>query len=141
MIHHQKTRVVLANGGHAKWLERDDHHFVMIAELEAEKPAPGHHTGTVQQSSGSIRHVAGVSDLAAKGREQFGGEIAERLNRQAARGEFFRLAIVAPPEMIRAIRDRLLPGVRDRVVYEIPKDLTKTPVNELGAWLDTPLLG
>ena len=141
MIHHLKTRVVLANGGHAKWLEREDHHFVTIAEIHAEKPSPGHPGGTVHQSGAPVRHGAGEQDLAAKGREQFGGEIAKRLNRQSADGEFQRLAIVAPPEVLQAIRDRLLPGVRDKVVFEAPKDLTKTPVHELGAWLDTPLMG
>lgn len=141
MIRHLKTRFVLANGGHAKWLERNDHHFVQIDEIAAAPTTASHPRTTVHQSHGPGRHGAGEQDLAHKAHIAFGGEIADRLNREAARGEYHRLAIVAPPEVLRAIREGLLPGVRDRVVGELAKDLTKTPVHELGAWLDRPSFG
>lgn len=141
MIRHLKTRFVLANGGHAKWLERDDHHFVQIDEIEAQPKQASHPTSTVHECHGPGRHSAGEEDLAHRSRAAFGGQIADRLNREAARGEYHRLAIVAPPELLRAIRAGLLPGVRDRVVGELAKDLTKTPVNELGAWLGRPTFG
>lgn len=141
VIRHLKTRFVLANGGHAKWLEREDHHFVTIDEIEAHaRPSP-HPTATVHESHGPGRHGAGERDLAHQARSDFGSEIARRLNRQAAQGEFQRLALVAPAEVLSAIRHGLLPSVREAVVGELAKDLTKTPVHELGAWLDRPDFG
>ena len=141
MIRHLKTRFVLANGGHAKWLERDDRHFVQIDEIAADPKPASHPLTTVHESHGPGRHGAGEKDLTHQARAAFGGEIARRLNREAAQGQFQRLAIVAPPEMLSAIREGLVPGVRDKVVGELAKDLTKTPVHELGAWLDNPTFG
>ncbi len=141
MTHHLRTRIVLANGGHAKWLERQGQNFVTIAELEADRVTAVHPKGTTHHSASPLRHGAGEADLAAMGRDRFGRIIAERLNRQSSRGEFERLAIIAPPEVLRAIRQNLLPGALNKIVHEASKDLVKTPADELGAWLNTPLIG
>jgi protein required for attachment to host cells len=57
--------------------------------------------------------------------------IVEKLGRAAANKDFDRLLIAAPPRMLGWIRKALDATTRDRVIGEIPKDLTKLPVNEL----------
>ena len=141
MRHHLKTRILLANGGHARWVERDGEKFVTIAELEAERETAHHATTTVHQSGGPVRHGAGEVDLAKKGRTHFAADIAKRLDDEARSGAFERLAIVAPPAMLHALREELSPATLAKLVHELPKDLMKTPTSELGDWLSSVKFG
>ena len=54
---------------------------------------------------------------------------------QAAQGAFDRLALVAPPRILSAIRDRMSVGASAKLARTLAKDLTKAPDHELGAWL------
>ena len=54
-------------------------------------------------------------------------DMADRLNRRHAEGKFDGIVIVAPPAWLGEIRSHLSPAVRDAVMSELPKDLTKLP--------------
>lgn len=66
-------------------------------------------------------------------KERFAHELAERLYRHAHRGDFERLVVVAPPRVLGDLRDKLHKEVADRVVAEIPKTLTKHPIDQIEA--------
>lgn len=141
MTRQLRTCIVLASGARAKWIERDGDRFAVQDEMEAPESQAGHHTATVHHGADPSRHGAGEADLAEQRRRAFAIVIAERLNAQAAKDAYARLALVAPPELLNAIRDHLSHEARSRLVHELPKDLTKTPLADLGRWLNSPLFG
>ncbi len=64
---------------------------------------------------------------------RFAHTLLEELERRLVDGEFERLAIVAEPRMLGALRQKLSPALRQTIVAEVAKDLTKIPRQELGA--------
>jgi protein required for attachment to host cells len=63
--------------------------------------------------------------------ERFARVLADELERRRAAGEFDRIAIVAEPRMLGAIRQRLPHQLAAAVSLEVAKDLTKLPLDEL----------
>jgi protein required for attachment to host cells len=86
-----------------------------------------------------MRHGIGERSAETKRRtEDFAREIAAALSEQRERGEFDRLGLIAPPRMLRAIRDHLSEAAKATVHFEIAKDLTKHPNHALRDWLHNP---
>jgi len=141
MRHHLRTRIVIANSARARWVEREGEAFATLTELEANRATTAHAASTVHQRFGEGRHGAGEVDLARKGTQRFASEIAERINDEDRRADFERLAIVAPPRMLGAIREALSPSARAKVVHELPKDLTKASSHRLHTSLSSVLFG
>lgn len=61
--------------------------------------------------------------------------LSKHLQDRHAAGEFDRLAVVAEPRMLGIVRQTLPAALREVVVSEIGKDLTKLPADELYAAL------
>jgi len=57
-------------------------------------------------------------------KERFADEIADRLYRMAHRGDFEQIVLVAPPQVLGDMRQKLHKEVAARVVAEVPKTLT-----------------
>lgn len=66
---------------------------------------------------------------------RFAAEVSDRLYRYAHAGRFQRLMLVAPPNVLADLRKVLHREVADRVIAEIPKDLTRHSVGEIEAAL------
>lgn len=135
-----RTQFVIADGGRARWVRRSDdtRDFVTGRELKAEPPHGDVEDSGVQFDSHSGRPV-GVRDPDAsirKARDQFAAEIAAALEAQAERGEFERLAVVAPTRTLTAIKKHLKGAAGKALAASLAKDLTKTPDHELGGWLE-----
>lgn len=64
-------------------------------------------------------------------KERFADEIAERLYRMAHRGDFEQIVIVAPPQVLGEMRQKLHKEVEAKVVAEVPKTLTGHPVFDI----------
>lgn len=64
-------------------------------------------------------------------KERFADEIAERLYGMAHRGDFERIVIVAPPQVLGEMRQKLHKEVEAKVVAEVPKTLTGHPVFDI----------
>lgn len=58
-------------------------------------------------------------------------DLVAYLVRKAAKGRFERLVLVAPPQVLGAIRDAMDAGLRARVMAELPKTLTKHPLAKI----------
>ena len=62
---------------------------------------------------------------------RFAAEAADMLKRRAMANDFEKLIVVAPPTALGEMRKHLHKEVQDRLVGEIPKDLTNHPVPEI----------
>ncbi|WP_342361568.1 host attachment family protein [Terrarubrum flagellatum] len=87
--------------------------------------------GRAHASVGARRSAMEQTDWHRLAEEQFAGEIAGMLYRQAHRGGFERLVIVAPPKVLGDLRKSAHAEVADKIVAEIPKDLTSHPIPEI----------
>jgi len=64
-------------------------------------------------------------------KDRFAAEIAATLNREALKGAFEQIVLVAPPTTLGELRDHLHDATVGRVSAEIPKTLTNHPVPEI----------
>lgn len=62
---------------------------------------------------------------------RFAGMLVDELERRLRAHEFEKLSIVAEPRMLGMLRQKLSPALRQTVVAEVAKDLTKLPRQEL----------
>jgi len=87
--------------------------------------------GRVMQSTLNRRSAVEQTDWHEIAESRFAATIASRLNAAAQENRFEHLVLVAPPNMLAALRKHLDSKVLPRVVAEIDKDLTKHPVPEI----------
>ncbi|WP_018184282.1 host attachment protein [Kaistia granuli] len=87
--------------------------------------------GRVMQSVGMARSTVEQTDWHMLEEQKFAGTIAEALYRAAQENVFSELVIVAPPRILGILRQNLHKLVTDRIAGEWPKELTKTPINEI----------
>ena len=64
-------------------------------------------------------------------KERFAGELAEALYAHAHANRFEKLIVIAPPKVLGNLRKAFHAEVADRVVAEIPKELTSHPISEI----------
>lgn len=141
MTHSERTRILVAAGGGARWIERTHDHPDPVTLGELKPPAVRAHQGPPGvsfESDTTIRHGAGQHGLADRRPEAFAKELADLLNTQARRGEFDHLVIAAPPRLLKAIRGKLDEVARSRIHSEIPKDLVRVSNHDIKAWLRAP---
>ncbi|NNK66941.1 MAG: host attachment protein [Rhodobacteraceae bacterium] len=87
--------------------------------------------GRGHSRQGPGRSAMQGADPKVRATEIFAKTIADDLERSATRGAFDRLVLVAGPKMLSALRDALPKPVRDRVLSEVAKDLTKVRLEDL----------
>lgn len=142
MTHTPRIRILVASAGQARWIERshESDELVTLGEL---KPTGAHHRHgpahvSFESAAGGMRH--GVDDRgdAKRKRDSFAQQIAEALNHQAAKHEYDRLGLIAPPRLLKAIREHLSHEAQSRVHFELAKDLSKQSNHNLRAWLHNP---
>jgi len=138
-----KLWYVIADGGRARFVEQDDagafrtlSSFVSTElhksteELGRDRPA------RVQESATPARHaVEPRRDLHEAAKEDFIRTVGAELAALAKDGRFDKLVLVAPPGVIRNLKDSLTKPVADSVVKELHKDLTKVPDHDLSSHL------
>jgi protein required for attachment to host cells len=141
----KKTKLwyVIADGGRARFVEQDDggafrtlSNFVSTElhkrseELGLDRPA------RVQESASPARHaVEPKRDLHDAAKEDFIRTVGAELAGLQKEGSFDELVLVAPPGVIRELKDALTKPVAERVVKELHKDLTKVPDHDLTSHL------
>ncbi len=64
-------------------------------------------------------------------KERFASDLAELLYKQAHHGAFDGIVLVAGPQILGQIREKLHPEVVDRVIAEVPKVLTNHTTDEI----------
>jgi protein required for attachment to host cells len=87
--------------------------------------------GRASASVGAARSAMEEADWHQIAEQRFAGELSEALYRHAQAGRFDKLVIIAPPKVLGDLRKVFHVEVAERVVAEIPKELTSHPVAEI----------
>ncbi len=95
------------------------------AELGADRP------GRVLDHASGRRSAVDQTDWHELAEHAFAREIAAKLESGVGTGAIERLILVVPPKTLAELRNCLSDRVRERIVKEIVKDLTKHPVAEI----------
>ncbi|PTX00829.1 host attachment family protein [Pararhodobacter aggregans] len=141
------TWVLVADGQKALFLRNDmdaqDPHLVVIRIEEQDNPADrGQATdrpGRMYDGGPGQRSALAETDFHQLAKERFADDLAEILYKQAHRGAFDRLVIVAPPPVLGDLRGKLHKEVASRVVAELDKTLTNHPLDKIEAMLKDEL--
>ncbi|MFD2252591.1 protein required for attachment to host cells [Pseudochelatococcus lubricantis] len=97
-----------------------------LREIMADKPGRAFSSHGVRRSA-----MEYTSDPVQEQEAAFAATLLEELERRHAAHEFDKLAIIAEPRLLGVIRRILPAALRETVVNEISKDLTKLPNREL----------
>ncbi len=140
-----RTWILVADGGRARILETIGEgqgvHVVSGSEEGIDNP-PSHlqgrdRPGRVHESVGATRHAVEPRQDPHRALETlFANQLATMLSDHVASQSFDRLVLVAPPKMLGDLRKLVVPSVREKIVAEIDKDLTKIPYGEILSHLD-----
>ena len=87
--------------------------------------------GRSSASLGVARSAMEEADWHYLAKERFAGELADALYRHAHANLFEKLVIIAPPKILGSLRKAFHADVVERVVGEIPKEMTSHPVAEI----------
>jgi protein required for attachment to host cells len=134
-----RTWILIADGSGARILEalgeRSGFHPVS-GEGSLRDGAPrslegrGETGGGSQLGNGSRPNAAGALEVL------FASQLAAMLAGYVRTNAFDRLIIVAPSAMLGGLRKMIGPNVREKIIAEIDKDLTKIPNSEISTYLD-----
>ena len=94
-------------------------------EIGSDKPGRFPDAGPGQRSATEI------TDWHQQEEDRFVHDVTERLNKLALKNRFEELVLMADPRVLGNMRARLSKQVAERIVVEVPKDLTKHPVSEI----------
>ncbi|MBX6370313.1 MAG: host attachment protein [Rhodospirillales bacterium] len=137
---------LIADGARARIVHRQEFASGYETELELEsaearrpsRAIASDRPGRVGESASPTRHAMEPrQDPHEAAKKAFMREVAEAI--APFEGRFDRLVLVAPARVLGELRSALPAGVRAKVTEEIAKDLTNTPIGELGEHL--PKLG
>jgi protein required for attachment to host cells len=125
--------IIIADGEHARIVAPDGTNALRrLASLDAatadSKAADlvSDRQGRTFESAGPMRHAyTPRSDPKELARHDFARLVAEQVNEAADR--FARLVLVAPPDILALLQDRLVPPVRARLAGTLAKDLVHVP--------------
>jgi protein required for attachment to host cells len=132
--------VLVADGERAKILVKDGasllhvHPTYHADEVEVTKNKETHKPGRIRQTSKFNEHVyAPHVHWHEFKKEIFIKKIAKILNE--AYTSFAKLVVIAPPQVLGELRKKLNEHVLGKVTLEIPKDLTKFPLEEIKEYI------
>lgn len=104
----------------------------LMDRIEAPQPVPlADRPGRRMDGAPFQRSAMEVTDRARMAQVALAAMIVARLAREASRGRFQRLALVAPPALLGAIRERMDEDLLRRTVLTLPKTLTGHPLGRI----------
>ena len=131
--------VVVANGEKALFMrnEGDGEHpnLEVFREEEIDNPPnreqAANRRGRQSDSTSNRRYAYEDTDWKQLGKERFAKELAEILYKRAHANKFDRLVVAADPSTLGELRKEFHQTVSDKVIHEVPKDLTNHPMDEM----------
>jgi protein required for attachment to host cells len=142
-----KTLYVIADGGRARFVERDDSGAfrTITSFVSTELHDRSHDLGLdrparVKESANTARHaVEPRHDLHLAAKEDFVKAVAGEIDVEHGRKRFDKLVLVAPPRVLTELKDKLSQAMADLAGEGLQKDLTKVPDHDLAEHLVPPL--
>jgi protein required for attachment to host cells len=110
---------------------------LVVQNVFANENPPTHEQGTDKPGSYSgspgttPRSSFEPTDWHQLGEDRFASDIAQTLYRMVHASEVDQLIVVAPPKALGVLRKAMHKEVADRVITEIPKELTAHPLPEI----------
>jgi protein required for attachment to host cells len=142
----QKLWYVIADGGKARFVERDKKgvfrtvaSFVSTelhdrtSDLGRDKPPRAHESATATRHAIEPRR-----DLKEAAKADFVKLVAEQIDAEHGRGQFDRIMLVAPPGVLTELKENLSRPIAGLVVDDLQKDLTNIPDHQLADHLAVP---
>ena len=143
MPHHQPRLIyLLVDGAHARFVERsaETGDLVTVRKMSGEERLTELRTeqrdeapGSSFESASAGRHRVGKEEAYRRAKEVFVAEVGRAMTEMIGAARIDGVVVVAPQRLLRPLRESLPQNAQ--VVAAIGKDLTKTPDNELEAWL------
>ncbi|MBV7392682.1 host attachment family protein [Mameliella sediminis] len=133
------TWVLVADGEKALFLRNDiddinpDLNVVRIEQQEnpSDREQSANRPGRMNDAGPGQKSAMDDTDWHELAKERFADDLSEILYKQAHRGAFDRIVIVAPPRTLGELRDKLHKEVLDKVVAELDKTLTNHPIDKI----------
>ena len=133
------TWVVVADGEKALFLENltdgENPHLDVFREEEQDNPKDidqsANRPGRMPDVGHGQRSALDDTDWHELAKERFAKDLADILYKQAHKGRFDKLVIVASPNILGELRDTWHQEVANKVIAEIPKTLTNHPVDKI----------
>jgi protein required for attachment to host cells len=134
-----KVWYVIADGGRARFVERDDRgayrtvlSFVASELHERSQDLGLDRPARVKESASPARHaVEPRRDLHAAAKEDFVKLVAEQLDAEHGRGQFEKLMLVAPRGVLTEFKQKLSKPMAKLLAGDLQKDLTRVPDHAL----------
>ncbi|HEX7871649.1 MAG TPA: host attachment family protein [Sphingobium sp.] len=101
------------------------------ADRDQKSDAQGQRPG----SFGPGQASAGEADYHQQAEDRFAVHAADLLNKRALQNGFERLIVIAAPATLGVLRQRYHGEVKARLVAEVAKDMTGTPVDRIARYL------
>jgi protein required for attachment to host cells len=123
--------LILRNAGDAtianlKLVEQVDAERVpRTGEMGTDKP------GRTFESTSGRRSSMEQTDWHQRAEDDHARAVAAAVERHRQAGELERLIVVAPPKTLAVLRDSFSSDVKQAIVDEVAKDLTKHPIHEI----------
>ncbi|TGQ53236.1 host attachment protein [Mesorhizobium sp. M1C.F.Ca.ET.193.01.1.1] len=128
--------VIVADGEKALFLRNQGDtkypNLQVVQEMEQENPATREQgTDKPGRYAEGPRSAIEETDWHRLGKERFADDIADRLYKLAHRGDFDEIVLIAPPQVLGEMRQKLHKEVCDKVKAQIPKTLTNHTIPEI----------
>ncbi|AJE47227.1 host attachment protein [Celeribacter indicus] len=135
----QGTWVLIADGEKALFLRNDldaQTPDLNVVKIETQENPPDHEQGAnrpgrMNDNGPGQKSAFADTDWHELAKERFAAEVAAILYKEAHKGRFERIVLVAPPATLGELRDHLHKEVADKVVAELPKTLTNHPLDKV----------
>jgi protein required for attachment to host cells len=143
-----KTLYVIADGGRARFVERDDNgefrtltSFVSSELHERSRDLGLDRPARVKESAAPARHaIEPRRDLHVAAKEDFVKSVAGEIDVAHGRKRFDKLVLVAPPRVLTELKEKLSGSMAKLVAGSVQKDLTKIPDHDLAEHLKPTLI-
>ncbi len=139
MPQHHKLCIVIADGGHARFLrpaaDNALHTFESVDSSDVHKrdqDLVSDREGRTFESGSTARHAFSPrTDPHEMAKDRFSQSVAARINENSAADVFHELVVVAPSHVLCELTGALDRATRAKLVGNLAKDLVKTPDDAL----------
>lgn len=105
--------------------------FQVERVLEAESNAPAREQDGDKLLVRGERHTIEQPDKQELAERKFAAEVADVVNAAASTGDVKAIVVAAPPRTLAQLRAHFSHAVKQKILAEVNKDLTKHPVYEI----------
>lgn len=131
--------VLVADGEKALFLrnitDAENPNLEVVRKEEQDNPKDidqsANRPGRMPDTGAGQRSALDDTDWHELAKERFADELADLLYKQAHKGKYDKIVLIAPPKTLGELRDKMHKEVADKVIGEIPKTLTNHPIDEI----------